>query len=168
MNYAQIRKFDVANGIGIRSTLFVSGCEHRCNGCFNQDYWDYRYGETWSKEAFDKLVGYVGLPQVKGISLLGGEPFAPSNAIELARLAEHIKEMYPSKDIWVWSGYTFEQLIKNPVQLELLQYCDTLVDGKFIAELKDLKLRFRGSSNQRIIDVLASLKEGKVILSEYH
>ncbi|MEG1502267.1 MAG: anaerobic ribonucleoside-triphosphate reductase activating protein [Synergistaceae bacterium] len=165
MNYAQVRKFDVANGTGIRTSLFVSGCTHNCPSCFNRDYQDFNYGLAWNRRIEEQLLDYVADKNVVGLSLLGGEPF--QNTRELINLTTNLKKRYPNKTIWVWSGYTYEEIVKDQYKLGLLKNCDVLVDGRFIEELKDITLRFRGSSNQRIINVQLSLEEGVVVLYEF-
>lgn len=160
MKYAQIRKYDVANGEGIRSVIFVTGCTHGCKGCFNREYWDFTYGKDWDNEATQTIIEYLKDPAVSGLTLLGGEPM---QNLELIQIVKDIKKEV-DKNIWVFSGYTYEQILKDPNKLELLKECDVLVDGLFIEELKNLKLKFRGSENQRVIDIQESLKTGKVVL----
>ncbi|NLW52142.1 MAG: anaerobic ribonucleoside-triphosphate reductase activating protein [Tissierellia bacterium] len=159
MRYAQIRKYDVANGEGIRSTIFVTGCTHNCKNCFNQEYQDFTYGDIWSDEQTKQIISYLQDPAVSGLTLLGGEPMQNYGLIEVLRDIK--KEV--NKNIWIYSGYTFEQILEEPKRLELLKECDVLVDGLFIDELKDLKLKFRGSSNQRIIDIKQSLEQNKIV-----
>ena len=165
MYYAQIRKFDTANGTGIRSTLFVSGCTHKCKGCFNQDYKHFRYGHPWTKEIEDKFIEHIKNPNVHGVTILGGEPMDQVRDNDLKDLVCRIKEE-TGQNIWIYSGYTFEEIIMHKKTKEILKYCDVLVDGPFIEEQKDLRLRFKGSKNQRIIDVQKTLSEGKVTLLE--
>ena len=160
MNYAQIRKYDVANGPGIRSTIFVTGCTHNCYNCFNKEYQDFKFGKTWTDKETKEVIEYLELPEVKGLTVLGGEPF--QNEVDLLMTIKDIKKEV-QKDIWIFSGYTFEEIIKDENKKNLLEECDVLVDGRFVENLKDLTLRFRGSSNQRIIDVKRSLDENKVI-----
>ena len=160
MNYAQIRKYDVANGPGIRSTIFVTGCTHNCYNCFNKEYQDFNFGKTWTDKETKEVIEYLELPEVKGLTVLGGEPF--QNEVDLLMTIPDIKKEV-QKDIWIFSGYTFEEIIKDENKKNLLEECDVLVDGRFVENLKDLTLRFRGSSNQRIIDVKRSLDENKVI-----
>ncbi|MDD7761533.1 MAG: anaerobic ribonucleoside-triphosphate reductase activating protein [Ezakiella sp.] len=162
MKYAQLRKYDVANGEGIRSTIFVTGCTHGCKGCFNREYWDFSFGREWDNEATKTIIEYLKDPQVKGLTLLGGEPM---QNLELIKVLRDIKKEV-DKDIWIYSGYTYEEIISNPKRLELLKECDILVDGLFVEELLNLKLKFRGSSNQRVIEIKKSLEEGKVILHD--
>ena len=160
MNYAQIRKYDVANGPGIRSTIFVTGCTHNCYNCFNKEYQDFNFGKTWTDKETKEVIEYLELPEVKGLTVLGGEPF--QNEVDLLMTIKDIKKEV-QKDIWIFSGYTFEEIMKDENKKNLLEECDVLVDGRFVENLKDLTLRFRGSSNQRIIDVKRSLDENKVI-----
>ena len=161
MYYAQMRKYDIANGLGIRATLFVSGCNHHCPGCFNEAYQDFQYGKPWDSEAEQLFMSYVKDDNVHGVSILGGEPMQQDAS--MAKLIRRIKEE-TGKSIWLYSGDTFEVIMKDAHKREILSYCDVLVDGPFVEALKDLRLRFRGSSNQRIIDVQPSLKENKPIL----
>lgn len=169
MNYATIKEHDTANGIGVRVSLFVSGCTHHCKECFNQEAWDFNYGEPYTPEIEEKVLNLLDRPYIKGLSLLGGEPFEPANQLELVNLVKKAKKRFPDKTIWCYSGYTFDKdLIPGgraytKVTDEMLGCIDVLVDGEFVLALKDLKLHFRGSSNQRIIDVPASLKKKKVI-----
>ncbi len=165
MYYAQIRKFDTANGTGIRSTLFVSGCTHKCKGCFNQDYKHFRYGHPWTKEIEDKFIEHIKNPNVHGVTILGGEPMDQVRDTDLKDLVCRIKEE-TGQNIWIYSGYMFEEIMMHKKTKEILKYCDILVDGPFIEEQKDLRLRFKGSKNQRIIDVQKTLSEGKVTLLE--
>lgn len=166
MHYAQMRKFDVANGIGIRTTLFVSGCTHQCPGCFNQDYQAFDYGKVWDKAAEETFMGYIKDENVHGVTILGGEPMEQTKDESLYNLLKRIKTE-TKQTIWLYSGYTFESIVKDPQKRRLLEWCDVLVDGPFIEALKDLKLKFRGSSNQNIIDVQASLAQGKKVLLEF-
>ncbi len=172
MNYATIKPFDVANGPGVRVSLFVSGCTHRCKGCFNEEAWDFNYGEEFTEKQEKEILEALKPDYIKGFSLLGGEPFEPRNQAVLAPLLEKIKKEYPQKDIWCYSGYDFEKdllsgrLCDFTVTDRMLSQIDILVDGKFIEELKNLKLRFKGSENQRIIDVKKSREENRIILWE--
>lgn len=161
MNYAQMRQYDIANGPGIRATLFVSGCSHHCKGCFNEAYQDFNYGTVWDTEAENQFMSYLMNPNVHGVTLLGGEPM--EQGIPLLRLVERIKAE-TTHDIWVYSGYLYETLLQDVVQSAILKQCDVLVDGPFVEAEKDLNLTFRGSRNQRIIDLKASLKQNEVIL----
>ncbi|MBR4017745.1 MAG: anaerobic ribonucleoside-triphosphate reductase activating protein [Oscillospiraceae bacterium] len=172
MNYATIKNCDIANGPGVRVSLFVSGCTHRCKGCFNEVAWDFQYGEPFTQQTVDLILQMVAPDYVQGITLLGGEPFEPQNQPEILNLLRQMKEKYPHKNVWAFSGYLFDQEILSQklgpweITKEILGYVDVLVDGRFVLEKKDLSLRFRGSSNQRIIDVPASLKTGDVVLWE--
>ncbi|MFM1524326.1 MULTISPECIES: anaerobic ribonucleoside-triphosphate reductase activating protein [Helcococcus] len=157
-NYGQIRKYDVANGFGIRVTIFCTGCTHKCPGCFNELYQDPNYGNKWTEKETDLVLEYMKDPAVKGLTLLGGEPFQNTWLTEIIRRVK--KET--GKHIWAYSGYIYEKLIEDPDRLEMLKECDILVDGPFKQELRDLRLKFRGSSNQRVIDVQETLKTGEV------
>lgn len=159
-NYAQIRKYDVANGFGIRVSIFCTGCTHKCPGCFNELYQDFNYGKKWTQEQTDLVVEYMKDPAVKGLTLLGGEPFQNTWLVDVIR---EVKKQ-TNKEIWAYSGYIYDKLIQDEDRLEMLKECDILVDGPFIQELKDLKLRFRGSSNQRVIDVQKTLETGKIVV----
>ena len=170
MNYATIKKHDVANGPGVRVSLFVSGCTHRCKGCFNAEAWDFNYGEAFTEQIADEVIEALAPSYIKGFSLLGGEPFEPCNQKVLAPLLERIKSTYPDKTVWCYSGYDFERdmlahrLGDADVTDRMLACIDVIVDGEFVEEKKDLSIRFRGSSNQRIIDVQASLNEKRTVL----
>lgn len=170
MNYATIKNCDIANGPGVRISLFVSGCTHRCKGCFNEVAWDFDYGQPFTQETIDEILKMLEPPYVTGITLLGGEPFETQNQPALLDLLRQIKAKLPEKSIWAFSGYLFEKDIlagrlgPKEVTQEFVSYLDVLVDGPFVLEKKDLTLRFRGSSNQRLIDVKASLKTGETVL----
>jgi anaerobic ribonucleoside-triphosphate reductase activating protein len=170
MNYAAIKNCDIANGPGVRVSLFVSGCRHHCKDCFNPETWDFACGELFDEAVMDKLLALLAPGYIRGITYLGGEPFEPENQPGLLELSRRIKAAYPEKSIWSFTGYLFDRdiLAKKlgpwEVTQELLSYLDVLVDGPFVASLKNLNLRFRGSSNQRLIDVPASLKTGAVVL----
>lgn len=172
MNYAKIKKCDVANGPGVRVSLFVSGCTHHCKNCFNKEAWDFNYGQCFSKETEKEVLEALKPDYIKGLSLLGGEPMEKSNQEGLLPLVKKVKEMYPNKTIWCYSGYIFDNQIlngsanDNEVTKELLDNIDYIVDGEFVDELKNPSLKFRGSSNQRIIDVKNSIKSGKITLWE--
>lgn len=163
MYYAQIRKYDVSNGPGIRSSLFVSGCTHKCMGCFNEDYQNFRYGNLWTKEVEDQFMQQIKETHVRGVTILGGEPMDQIYDKDLLCLVKRIKAE-TQLSIWIYSGYTYEAIRLHPKRREILTYCDVLVDGKFIQELRDLKLKFRGSRNQRIIDVQSSLVSQHICL----
>lgn len=170
MNYATIKNCDIANGPGVRVSLFVSGCTHRCKGCFNEIAWDFNYGKPFTQETIDEILKMLEPEHIKGITLLGGEPFEPQNQPALLDLLRQIRKKFPHKSIWAFSGYLFDKDILSgrlgpwEITKEYLSYLDVLVDGPFILEKKDLSLRFRGSSNQRLIDVPASLQQNKVVL----
>lgn len=161
MNYGQIRKYDIANGPGIRTSIFVTGCKLNCKNCFNKEYQDPNFGQTWTQKNTNQVINYLKSDEISGLSILGGEPFESANA--LINILNDIKNKI-NKNIWIYSGYTFEYLMKNPVHKQLLEKVDVLVDGPFIESKKDLKLKFRGSSNQRIIDVKSSLINDKAII----
>ncbi|WP_296112166.1 anaerobic ribonucleoside-triphosphate reductase activating protein [uncultured Anaerococcus sp.] len=161
MNYAQIRKYDVANGPGIRTTFFITGCDRNCKNCFNTDYMDFSYGKKWDKKAEKEVISYLKLDQVSGLTVLGGEPF--ESPLGLLKALRNIKKEV-RKPIWVYTGFLFEDLANIKLSREILEEIDVLVDGEFIEEKKDLRLKFRGSSNQRIIDVKKSLKNNEVTL----
>lgn len=161
MNFAQIRKYDVANGPGIRTTIFVTGCTHKCHNCFNEEYQDFDFGDPWTPKETDEVIEDLKLDEVKGLTILGGEPF--QNEVDLLQVLREIKKEV-QKDIWIFSGYTYEEILKDEDKKKLLEECDVLVDGRFVEALKDLSLRFRGSSNQRIIDVQKSLESNEVVL----
>ena len=167
MNYATIKNNDIANGPGVRVSLFVSGCTHHCKGCFNEVAWDFDYGQPFTQETIDSILAMLKPNFVKGITLLGGEPFEPQNQPALVDLLRQIKAKYPDKSIWAFSGYLFDKDIlpgklgDPEITREFVSYLDVLVDGRFVMEKKDLTLRFRGSSNQRLIDVPDLWKKGK-------
>ena len=165
MNYATIKTHDIANGPGVRVSLFVSGCTHRCKDCFNQEAWDFNYGAPFNQAVMDQILDLLAPGYIKGITYLGGEPMDPRNQAGLLDLSRQIKAKYPHKSIWCFSGYVWEKLpqVENVTE-ELISYFDVLVDGPFIAEQKNLNLRFRGSENQRLIDVKKSLDENEVVL----
>lgn len=172
MNYAEIKTCDIANGPGIRVTLFVSGCTHRCQNCFNEETWDFKYGSPFTADTENELINALRPDYVKGLTLLGGEPLEHSNQQGLLPFIRRVKKELPGKDIWCYTGYTYERDVLERMcaeweeTKELLSYIDVLVDGEFVQALKDLGLRFRGSSNQRIIDLPKSLRTGKTVLWE--
>ncbi len=172
MNYAVIKKFDIANGPGVRVSLFVSGCRHKCKNCFNSEAWDFNYGQPFTDQTINEIVEALDKDYIEGFSLLGGEPFEPENQEGIYSLLKAIKEKLPNKTVWCYTGFDYEkQLIEGLVgdeelTLNCLRLIDVLVDGKFVDELKSPSLLFRGSSNQRIIDVKRSLNEDKVIWLE--
>lgn len=170
MNYAEIKNCDIANGPGVRVSLFVSGCTHHCPGCFNQVAWDFDYGQPFTQQTIDEILKLLAPRYIKGLTLLGGEPFEPENQPAVVELLRQIKSKYPEKTIWAFSGYLFDRDIlpghlgDPEITREYLGYLDVLVDGPFVEAKKNLSLRFRGSENQRIIDVPASLAAGKIVL----
>ncbi len=169
MNYADIKKVDVANGPGVRVSLFVSGCTHRCEECFNPETWDFSYGFPFGEAEVEKILALLAPEHIRGLSLLGGEPFEPANQGPVLELVRRVRKELPGKTIWCYSGYLFEELAAGKIgdhSRELLEQLDVLVDGPFVLAKKDLGLRFRGSSNQRIIHVPASLEAGEVRLAE--
>ena len=167
MNYATIKNCDIANGPGVRVSLFVSGCTHRCPGCFNEEAWDFNYGQPFTQETIDTILNMLKPAYIKGLTLLGGEPFDPKNQSAVVELLRQVKAKYPEKSIWAFSGYLFDRDIlsgKLGDTKEYVSYLDVLVDGPFVMAKKNLSLRFRGSENQRLIDVPASLKRGEIVL----
>lgn len=169
MNYGAIKKRDIANGPGVRVSLFVSGCTHHCPGCFNADTWDFGYGSPFTREVEDEILEMLNSEYVAGLSLLGGEPFEPCNQRVLLPFLLRVKERYPSKTIWCYSGYTLEELTgesraRCDVTDGMLSLLDVLVDGEFVLAKKNIRLRFRGSENQRLIDMNATREKGEIVL----
>jgi anaerobic ribonucleoside-triphosphate reductase activating protein len=170
MNYATIKYNDIANGTGVRTSLFVSGCTHRCKGCFNSEAWDFNYGLPFTKQVEDEIINSLKESYVDGLSLLGGEPFEPSNQRVLYPFLQRVKREFPNKDIWCYTGYLLDKELLSPsrattpITKDMLSLIDVLVDGKFIEEQKNISLAFKGSENQRIIDVKSSLKENRVVI----
>ncbi|MDE6398765.1 MAG: anaerobic ribonucleoside-triphosphate reductase activating protein [Clostridiales bacterium] len=170
MNYATIKKTDVANGEGVRVSLFVSGCTHRCKGCFNSEAWDFAYGKPFTEDTAREISDALAPTYIAGLSLLGGEPMEPSNQRVLAPFIERVRTLYPQKTIWCYSGYTLDTDLMQGGRAHIectdafLRCIDILVDGEFVEEKKDLNLRFRGSANQRIIDMNKTRKAGKIVL----
>ena len=164
MRYAQMRRYDVANGVGIRTTLFVSGCHFHCKNCFNSEYWHFEYGDEYTDAEMQKFIDIGKVDNVTGYSILGGEPMDQLSDNMLLKTVQEIKKQ-TGKTIWMWSGWTYENM--NEKQREILKYVDVLVDGQFVDEKKNLKLLFRGSENQRIIDVPKTLAQGEVVLWEH-
>lgn len=172
MNYGNIKKNDIANGIGVRTSLFVSGCTHHCKGCFNPETWDFGYGKPFTKEVEDEIILSLKSDFIRGLTVLGGEPFEKSNQKALLPFIKRVKEEVPEKDIWFFSGYLLDELtgkIENDrcrceVTDELLSLIDVLVDGEFIEEKKNISLKFRGSENQRLIDLKKTFKKGDIVL----
>ena len=169
MNYGAIKKCDIANGVGVRTVLFVSGCTHHCKGCCQPETWNFDYGERYTKETEDEIIESLRPDYVDGITLLGGEPFEPENQRELVKLLRRIKKELPQKTVWSFSGYTYEELTGDSravceVTNEMLSMLDVLVDGEFVEAKRNISLRFRGSENQRLIDMNKTRKEGKIVL----
>lgn len=168
MYYASIKNCDIANGPGVRVSLFVSGCTHHCPGCFNEVAWDFHYGEPFTQQTIDTILTMLAPAYIRGLTLLGGEPFEPENQEPVVELLRQMKAKYPEKTIWAFSGYTYEQITSGKlgdwaVTKEYLSYLDVLVDGPFIEAKKNLSLRFRGSENQRQIDIPATLATGHIV-----
>ena len=163
MRYAQLRRYDISNGPNIRATLFVSGCTHNCKGCFNKDYQDFNYGKEWTSITETVFLHYVEDPKVKGVNILGGEPLQQTMDNSLADLLAKIKEN-TNKPIWLWTGYKLEDVINNTKVMNILQYVDVLIDGKFEEDKKDLNLMYRGSADQRIINLTKTFEKGEIVL----
>lgn len=169
MYYGEIKKCDIANGEGVRVSLFVSGCTHHCPGCFNQDTWEFDYGKEYTEETEQEILDALSPDYITGLSLLGGEPFEPQNQKTLVQLLRKVRAQYPSKTVWCYSGYLFDKELLSESRArcaytdEMLSMLDVLVDGRFVEALKDIRLVFRGSSNQRIIDVKRSIRLGEMI-----
>lgn len=159
MNYANIKKYDIADGPGVRVSLFVSGCRHHCKGCFNSEAWDFEYGRPYTAETEAEILEALKPGYIAGLTLLGGEPFEPENQVELVTLLRKVRETYPEKSIWSYTGYVYDKDLVpggrayTDVTDEMLSYLDVLVDGPFVEELKDITLQFRGSNNQRILEM---------------
>ena len=166
MNYHDIKSCDLVNGEGVRCVLWVSGCIHKCKGCFNEQTWDCNSGILFDENAKQEIFKALEEPYCSGITLSGGDPFHPNNYGELTKLCKEIRELFPSKNIWIYSGFTYEFLTTDLARKELLVLADILVDGKFEMSKFDKKLNYRGSSNQRIIDVQKSLQQETVVLHE--
>lgn len=178
MRYAQIRSMDISNGEGVGVALFVQGCHFKCKNCFNQETWDFNDGKTWESKIENKFFELINKPFINRISILGGEPLAEENIDNVLNLINKIRVLFPKKRIWLYSGYTWNQIMYPIVtddlnaerdrmiqnRIEIVSQCDVLIDGQFVDELKDITLKWRGSSNQRVIDVKKSLHQNKVIL----
>lgn len=169
MNYANIKEFSIENGPGVRVSLFVSGCRHHCKECFNQETWDFNYGQPFTKETEDEIIAVMSASHMAGLTLLGGDPTEPENQEALLPLLRRIREELPQKTVWTYSGYLYEDFLPGgraycDATEEYLSLCDVMVDGPFILEEKDISLRFCGSRNQRIIDLHKTREQGKVIL----
>ena len=166
MNYASIKPWDIANGPGVRVSLFVSGCTHHCKDCFNPETWDFDYGEPFDEAVEEKILALMAKPYIRGITYLGGEPFDARNQAGLLELTQLLRARMPEKSIWAFTGYVYDRNLPRVAGVTdaLLAELDVLVDGPFIAERKNLSLRFRGSENQRLIDMPQTLKTGAVVL----
>ena len=170
MNFATIKKYDVANGPGVRVSLFVSGCTHRCKGCFNAEAWDFDYGQPYTAKTEEEILSALDHSYIAGLSLLGGEPFDPRNQETVCGLLKKVRARFPQKDVWCYTGYTLDKDLKEggaaytPFTKDMLESIDVIVDGEFVEALKDIKLRFRGSSNQRIIDLKRTRGSGEIKL----
>lgn len=170
MNYSEIKEYDIANGPGVRVTLFVSGCTHRCKGCFNEMTWDFEYGRPFGEDTVEHILKKLEPSYIAGLTLLGGEPMEYKNQIGLLPLLRRVKEEYPGKTVWCYTGYLYDKDILEDFCMkweetkEILSYLDIVVDGEFVEDLKDISLQFRGSSNQRIIDVKKSMQAGEIVL----
>ena len=165
MNYAEIKPCDIANGIGVRVSIFVSGCTHHCKGCFNEITWDFNYGKKFTVNTISNILELLSKSYISGLSILGGEPFEYKNQVSVNQLVQAVKSTFPKKDIWIYTGYSWEDnILKTSLSQSILHKIDVLVDGEFIESLKDISLKFCGSSNQRIIDVRKSIGSNKVML----
>lgn len=160
MNYIQMRSMDISNGEGVGCSLFVSGCKFHCKDCFNSESWDFDAGKPFNSEAENKLIELASKPYISRITILGGEPLADGNYQEISKLIPKL----PKKKIWLFTGYTFEELLKDQNRLDVVSMVDVLVEGRFVTELKDISLKFRGSSNQRILNARASVREKQPII----
>ena len=163
MKYNLIRKMDISNGPGVRVSIFMQGCEFHCKNCFNPETWDFKGGKEFTDDTIKEVINLAKPGHIKGLSILGGEPMHPKNIDGTAKIAKAFKEAYPEKTVWAWSGYLFDKDLKDK---EALKYIDVLVDGQYQDELHDFNLKWRGSSNQRVIDVQKSLKENEIVLFE--
>lgn len=170
MKYAAIKSCDIANGPGVRVSLFVSGCRHHCKDCFNPETWDFAYGQPFDEAVMEHILALMAPDYIRGITYLGGEPFEPENQRVLVPFVRRVRETYPQKTVWAFSGFTLEELRTEgshprcEATDELLSMLDVLVDGRFVEALKDISLRFRGSSNQRLIDMKKTLASGEIVL----
>lgn len=173
MHYGEIKNCDIANGRGVRISLFVSGCRNHCPNCFNQVTWDFNYGKEYTAETEAKILKMLEPTYIQGLTILGGEPMEIENQPGVLELIKKVKETYPSKSIWIYTGFTLDELYDpkcracSPYVTEILKYLDCLVDGRFVEALKDITLHFRGSSNQRLINVQETLKQKKIVEYDY-
>ncbi len=174
MHYGEIKACDIANGVGVRVSLFVSGCTNRCKNCFQPQTWNFNYGEEFTSETEEKIISLLDKSYISGLTVLGGEPFEPQNQRALLPFIKKVRDSLPNKSVWIYSGFTIEEMLTKDshpnceVTRELLELTDVLVDGRFVEEEKDITLKFRGSRNQRIIDVAQTLESRKVCLTEYN
>ena len=162
MKYAQIRKYDIANGVGIRTSVFFSGCTHDCFNCFNKEYQDFDFGEEFTQKQIDEVIYYLSKDEVSGLTILGGEPLQ-QNYEDMINFLIQVRKA-TQKSIWIYSGYTYEEILNCEKKTNIISYCNVLVDGRYEDNLKNLRLKFRGSTNQRIIDIHNSLNQGKVVI----
>ena len=166
MKYSKIRKMDISNGEGVRVSLFVQGFSFHCKNCFNPETWDFNKGKEFTTIEVNKIVQLANKDYINGLSILGGEPLHPKNIESVSMLCEYFKYKYPYKTIWLWTGFRYEDILKRENNYNIFNYIDILVDGQFEEDKKDLTLKWRGSSNQRVIDCKKSLAENKIILKE--
>ena len=164
MNYEKVDKCSVSNGAGVRTVLWVSGCDVHCHNCHNPQTWDFNSGIPFTHDTIQEILYNLSKPYIKGLTLSGGHPLDPHNAPKVLEIVKRVKMVFPNKDIWIYSGYEWENIIKDETLREILEYTDVLVDGAYVDELRDISLAFRGSSNQRIIDVKKTLDSNEVIL----
>lgn len=163
MRYNKIRRYDVTNGPGVRTTIFVSGCTHNCEDCFNKELQDFEYGDIWSQKSEDEFIDYVSNPMVVGINVLGGEPLQQTMDDSLLNLLKRVKNEFPEKSIWLWTGDLFEEAIENEKKLAIIEQVDVIIDGQFQKDKRNIKLKYRGSENQRVIDVKESLEKNEIV-----
>ncbi len=159
MKYNIVRKMDISNGPGVRVSVFMQGCEFHCKNCFNPETWSFENGKDFTQGTIDEVLNLCKQDYIKGLSILGGEPMHPKNIDGTTKLAKAFKEKYPNKNLWVWSGFKFDEDLKDK---EVMKYVDVLVDGRYVDEMHNPNLKWRGSSNQRVIDVQKSLKDKKI------
>lgn len=163
MRYNKIRRYDVTNGPGVRTTIFVSGCTHNCEDCFNKELQDFEYGDIWNQKSEDEFIDYVSNPMVVGINVLGGEPLQQIMDDSLLNLLKRVKNEFPEKSIWLWTGDLFEEAIENEKKLAIIEQVDVIIDGQFQKDKRNIKLKYRGSENQRVIDVKESLEKNEIV-----
>ena len=164
MNYAKITKYDIANGDGVRVVLWVSGCDHCCDECQNPETWDSNYGNKFTNDTVNEILNSLNHDYISGLTLSGGDPLKKENIPELTRLVKLAKEKFPQKDIWCWTGYEYEEVMNRSDTQEIIKYIDVLVDGEYIKSQHDITLKWRGSRNQRVIDLKETLRDGLVKL----